>query len=343
MKLVSYQSSDSSDRAAILVEDQVYDLQQTAKKFSLDLPSNMADFLKGEQGTMESAQKMLEKIVLAGDPGLDLSRVRLYAPVPHPTSCRDAYAFRQHVETARRNRHLEMIPEFDQFPVFYFTNHNSIIGEGEVLIEKDHLHELDFELEAAIVIGRRGRNIRAHDADSYIAGYMIMNDLSARQLQMEEMKLSLGPAKGKDFATATGPWLVTPDDLEHHRVNSGSGRAYDLRMTAYHNGVQVSDGNLKDMNWTFAEIIERASYGVDLYPGDIIGSGTVGTGCYLELNGTHALEARKSGTSFTPVWLRAGDEIELEITGLGRLKNKIVLAPHDYSILAGKRTAHVGA
>ena len=131
--------------------------------------------------------------------------VEILAPVPHPTSCRDAYAFRQHVASARRNRKVEMIPEFDQFPVFYFTNHNSIQGPGEIVCMPDHFKKLDFELEAAIVICKPGKNIKASEADEYIGGYMIMNDMSARGLQMEEMKLNLGPAKGKDFATAIGP------------------------------------------------------------------------------------------------------------------------------------------
>jgi fumarylacetoacetate (FAA) hydrolase len=263
--------------------------------------------------------------------------LRLLAPIPNPTSCRDGYAFRQHVATARRNRGVEMIPEFDQFPVFYFTNHNAIYGEGEIRVEEDHLQKLDYELEAAIVIGKEGRNIPAEEADSYIAGYMIMNDLSARVLQMDEMKLNLGPAKGKDFATSIGPWLVTPDELEQYKITTKFGNKYDLKMTAKHNGKQVSEGNMKDMNWTFAEIIERASYGVDLLPGDVIGSGTVGTGCYLELNGTWALEAKEKGKEFNPIWLKDSDTIELEITGLGVLKNTIVKRKKSRSILAKKK------
>ena len=230
-----------------------------------------------------------------------------------------------------------MIPEFDQFPVFYFTNHNAIYGEGEVRVEEDHLQKLDFELEASVVIGKRGKNISAKDADSYIIGYMIMNDLSARVLQMEEMKLNLGPAKGKDFATIIGPWLVTPDELEQYKIETPSGNKYDLKMTAKHNGNLISSGNMKDMNWTFAEIIERASYGVRLLPGDVIGSGTVGTGCYLELNGTWALEAKEKGKEFTPIWIKDGDEMELEITGLGVLKNKFVRTKKERSILAKKK------
>jgi fumarylacetoacetate (FAA) hydrolase len=230
-----------------------------------------------------------------------------------------------------------MIPEFDQYPVFYFTNHNAVYGEGSIKVEDDHLDKLDFELECAIVIGKKGKNIPAEKADSYIAGYTIMNDWSARTLQMEEMKLNLGPAKGKDFATSIGPWLVTVDELEKSKIKTQFGNKYDLKMIARHNGKQVSEGNLKDMNWTFAELIERASYGVTLYPGDVIGSGTVGTGCYLELNGTWALKAKEKGESFTPIWIKEGDQFELEITGLGILKNKIKKSKTNRSILMTKK------
>ena len=160
-----------------------------------------------------------------------------------------------------------------------------------------------------------------------------MNDFSARVLQMEEMKLNLGPAKGKDFATSIGPYLVTIDELEEYKIITEKGNKYNLEMKAFHNGQQISSGNMKDMNWTFAQLIERASYGVEIYPGDVIGSGTVGTGCYLELNGTHALEAKEKGESFSPVWLKDGDTVDLDVTGLGKLSHKIVKTNSDYSIL----------
>ncbi len=338
MKFVSFANSVNEERLGLFYNDQIFDLAQNALTVAVRLPSTMAEFLRQGEAGMETARKVHDAIVDGRGIPEDSGNLAMLAPVPHPTSCRDGYAFRQHVATARRNRGVEMIPEFDQYPVFYFTNHNSIIGEGDVLVEKDHLQKLDFELECAIVLHTQGRNIPASEADRYIAGYMIMNDLSARVLQMEEMMLSLGPAKGKDFATSIGPWLVTPDELANRRMATPFGDKYDLRMTAKHNGTLVSDGNLKDMNWTFAEIVERASYGVDVYPGDVIGSGTVGTGCYLELNGTRAIEAKQRGESFTPVWLNDGDTIELAIDGLGVLRNRIVKAGGDYSILAKKKS-----
>ena len=336
MKLVSY-TTKKKDRLGLLEDGKIYNLQECAAGMGFELPNRMRRFLRGGDEFMNLARQV-EMAIKEGKITLfvDDPELRLLAPIPNPPSCRDGYAFRQHVETARRNRGVEMIPEFDQYPVFYFTNHNAIFGEGEIRIEDDHLQKLDFELEAAIVIGKEGRNISVEEADSHIAGYLIMNDLSARVLQMEEMKLNLGPAKGKDFATSIGPWLVTKDELEPFKISTEFGNKYDLRMTAKHNGKQISDGNMKDMNWTFAEIIERASYGVRLLPGDVIGSGTVGTGCYLELNGTWALEAKEKGIEFKPIWLQDGDEIELEITGLGILKNKIRKAKKSRSILAKK-------
>jgi fumarylacetoacetate (FAA) hydrolase len=229
-----------------------------------------------------------------------------------------------------------MIPEFDQFPVFYFTNHHGIKGPGEIMCMPDHFEKLDFELEVAIVISKHGRNIKSADASGYIAGLMIMNDISARRLQLEEMALSLGPAKGKDFATATGPYLVTTDELKQFEIPAKAGHtgtSWNLKMVCRVNGVQVSEGNLSDMDWTFEELIERASYGADLYPGDIIGSGTVGTGCFLELNGTRKLE----DPAYTEQWLKEGDETELEIDGLGVLKNQFVADESDFSLLALKK------
>ena len=201
----------------------------------------------------------------------------------------------------------------------------------------DHFDKLDFELEAAIVINRAGRNIKAADADDYIAGLMIMNDMSARTLQMDEMKLNLGPAKGKDFSTVIGPMLVTLDELEKYEVpckEGHTGKAWNLAMKCWVNGVQVSTGNVSEMDWTFAEIIERSSYGVNLFAGDVIGSGTVGTGCFLELNGTGKL----NNPDYPAQWLQEGDVVEMEIDGLGKLSNTIVKEDSDFSILALKKS-----
>jgi fumarylacetoacetate (FAA) hydrolase len=300
------------------------------------IPNDMATFLEGGQLMMDKAKLVETSILNDSSIATPISNFNLLAPVPKPTSCRDGYAFRQHVASARRNRKLDMIAEFDQYPIFYFTNHNAIQGPGEIECMPDHFEKLDFELEVAVVIGKKGRNISAKDADSYIAGYMIMNDMSARTLQMEEMILNLGPAKGKDFSTVIGPWLVTPDELEPYKVPAKPnhvGNNYNLSMSCKVNGIEVSRGNMADMDWTFAEIIERCAYGVDVYPGDVIGSGTVGTGCFLELNGTGLL----NDPSFKPQWLQVGDTVDMEITGLGVLNNTIKKVDTNFSILALKK------
>jgi len=333
MKLVSY-LSEGQDKAALLVDGLLFDMEYLHP----DLPQNMSILLNYWEDYIPmvmGGQLMIGEGKISKNKGIPLASVQLLAPVPFPTSCRDGYAFRQHVATARRNRKVEMIAEFDQFPIFYFTNHHSIQGPGEVQCMPDHFRKLDFELECAIVICKQGRNIRAEDADEYIGGLMIMNDFSARTLQMEEMILNLGPAKGKDFGTAVGPWLVTPDELISFEIaakDKHKGKSWNLSMECRVNGRQVSAGNLGDMDWTFAEIIERASYGVNLFPGDIIGSGTVGTGCFLELNGTGKLH----DPEFQEQWLKEGDIIELEIDQLGVLSNTIIKEENDFSILNRK-------
>jgi fumarylacetoacetate (FAA) hydrolase len=310
MKLVSY-LKEEQEQLALLVNGFLFDTDN----LNPNLPVTMTMFLNYWEDAFPIAHSINRQLVEGTNRyrAIPLNEVELIAPVTSPTSCRDAYAFRQHVATARKNRNALMIPEFDQFPVFYFTNHNSIIGPGKIICMPDHFNKLDFELEVAIVICKPGRNIKA-----------------------SEMKLNLGPAKGKDFATAIGPWLVTADELENFKIapkENHTGNAYNLKMKCSVNGVQVSEGNFADMDWTFAEIIERCSYGVQLYPGDIIGSGTVGTGCFLELNGTGKL----NDPNYKEQWLHEGDEIEMEIEGLGILKNIIEKDESDFSILDLKK------
>lgn len=334
MKLVSY-LDEGHDRLGLVVDGLVYSMNLIHP----DLPDTMGMMLNywdDSISMIRGGEIMIEEGRIDKNKGIPLDELDLLSPIPFPTSCRDGYAFRQHVAAARRNRKVDMIPEFDQYPIFYFTNHHSVQGPGSVVCMPDHFQKLDFELEAAIVICRHGRNIPAELADSYIGGLMIMNDLSARGLQMEEMKLNLGPAKGKDFATAVGPMLVTLKELEEFEIPAKKnhiGKSWNLEMKCSVNGNLVSLGNLGDMDWTFAEIIERASYGVDLYPGDIIGSGTVGTGCFLELNGTGKL----NDPDYPEQWLQEGDVIEMEIENLGKLVNTIVADESQWSILDQKK------
>ncbi len=340
MKLVSFLIENNESRLGLLINHLVFDVNKENEQ----LPSTMLQLLNQEEQGMD-ALRVLEKSILQGqikNAGIPVNEVCLQAPVPNPTSCRDGYAFRQHVASARKNRGVPMIPEFDQYPIFYFTNHNAVQGQGDINCMPDHFQKLDFELEIAVVIGKKGRNIKAADADKYIAGYTIMNDMSARTLQMEEMLLNLGPAKGKDFSTAIGPYMITPDELEAYKIPAKVnhvGNNYNLAMKCWVNGIEVSSGNVGDMDWTFAEIIERCAYGVDVLPGDVIGSGTVGTGCFLELNGTGLLNDK----NFIPQWLQPNDVVEMEIDQLGKLYNKIIAEPTDFSILKLKKASTVTA
>lgn len=330
MKLVTLLAEDRTPHVGVFLPattsktSQILDLAVCAQieKLSTALTtsvSNMVDLIRNQKEMLPWIQKV-SGLAQQNDPRFQSALISesdayLMSPIPEPVSCRDGYAFRQHVEAARRGRGVPMIEEFDHFPIFYFTNHLAVTGPGEIFVMPKALERLDFELEVAIVIGKEGRNIPASRADEYIFGYMIMNDWSARELQTQEMKLNLGPAKGKDFATTLGPYLVTRDELQKFKIAGPEGERFNLRMKAFHNGKQVSDGNLKDMSWTFAQIIERASYGVTLRPGEVIGSGTVGTGCYMELNLTTLKDQ--------PVWIRPGDQFVLEVDELGRLENTI--------------------
>src|SRR3954453_4942603 len=176
MRLVSYLKNDN-EQLALLLDDYLYD----TKSLHDDLPDTMSEFLKNwdENYTLPLRRQKLLREEKTDSRGVHYNSVQILAPVPRPTSCRDAYAFRHHVAAARRNRKVQMIPEFDQYPVFYFTNHNSIKGPGKVECMPDHFEKLDFELEAAVVICRQGRNIKAEDAREYIGGLMVMNNLSA--------------------------------------------------------------------------------------------------------------------------------------------------------------------
>jgi len=239
-----------------------------------------------------------------------MNEVQLLAPVPDPQSFRDFYAFEQHVRAARKLRGLEMHPDWFRIPIFYFSNPAAIYGHGSEIPYPKKTNELDFELEFAVIIAGAGSDIPSKDADRHIAGYTICNDWSARDLQREEMAMSLGPAKGKDFATSFGPYMVTPDELEDAWDENGK---LNLRMTCHVNGTLISDGNTNDLYHPFKDMIERASMNTKLLSGDYLGSGTVGTGCILELRPEN-----------TGGWIKKGDVVTLEVKRLGVLENKIV-------------------
>ena len=231
-------------------------------------------------------------------------------PVPVPASIRDFYAFEQHVKTCRRHRGLDMVPQWYQIPVFYFSNPAGVIGPDEPVAAPHGSQALDYELELACVIGKEGRDLAADDqALEYVAGFTILNDWSARDLQRAEMAVGLGPSKSKDFATSLGPWLVP---LEELRDCYRDGRLH-LEMTAAVNGRVLSRGNAGSMYWTWPQLLAHASRDTRLRPGDVLGSGTVGTGCILELT-----------PEVAGGWLKPGDVVELTIERLGTLRNPVV-------------------
>jgi len=234
--------------------------------------------------------------------------ITIHAPVAHPPSLRDFYGFETHVKNARARRGLPVPPEWYEFPAFYFSNPGALLGPDADVPKPVSTEALDYELEIACMISRHVRNVRAEDWRDVVAGFTILNDWSARDVQRKEMAVGLGPAKGKDFATSLGPALVTLDELEARR----SGDRHDLAMEARVNGRVLSKGNAKDLHYSFGQMIARASQDVYLFPGDVIASGTVGNGCILEL-----------GPETHP-WLKSGDEVTLTIDLLGSLTNRIV-------------------
>lgn len=302
MKFVTFKNPKGETRAGLLVNDGVVDMNTASNG---ELPSNLLEYLKSTEEYLPLVERLnlLEK-----KPDFTLEEVRLQAPLLNPPSFRDFMAFEKHVSNSRIKTNSSVPEEWYQIPVFYFSNHHAIVGPDAPIKVPNKTRCLDFELEIACIIGKQGTNIRADEADDYIFGFTILNDWSARDLQMQEMRVGLGPAKGKDFATSIGPYIITKDEIEKFK----SGKGYDLKMTAKVNGKQYTSGNWNEIHYSFGEMIERASDGVTLYPGDIIGSGTVGWGCIGEL------PAEKQR------WLQPGDVVELEVERLGILKNQIV-------------------
>ena len=235
-------------------------------------------------------------------------------PILRPPSLRDFYAFEGHVRTMWERRGGTVPEAWYRIPIFYFSNVSEIRGPDEPVWRPAASQELDYELEVAALIDTPAHDLSAARGEEAIGGYLVFNDWSARDLQREETTVRLGPAKGKDFATSIGPWLVTPDELADAREGNG----YDLEMSAAINGVEISRGTWADAQFSFGAMVERASADVRLRPGDLIGSGTVGTGCLLEVRD------ERFGR-----WLEPGDVVSLTIERLGTLSTPIVERPAD--------------
>lgn len=303
MKLVSY-LTDGHDQLAFLVDNLLYDCDLLHP----ELPNSMNMFLHYWDDMFPIA-KQVDAAIKSGrinsEKGIAIQDLELLAPVPFPSSCRKEFGF---------------------------ANHHAIQGPGTIKCMPDYLAQLDFVPEAAIVICKHGRNIAAAEADEYIGGLLIMNHLMARNFETNNLQLYFGLAKGKDFAIAIGPCLVTLDELEPFEVpakQGHTGKSWNLEIKCAVNGEQVSGGNLSDMDWTFAELIERSAYGVNLQPGDIISSGAVCAG-FNNINNVKAANNDHQAER----WLQAGDTIEMEIEGLGVLLNSIEKENSEFSIIA---------
>jgi 2-keto-4-pentenoate hydratase/2-oxohepta-3-ene-1,7-dioic acid hydratase in catechol pathway len=302
MRFVTYNTGSDGERVGLLEDDTVYGLA-----LGVDLLGLLGDDGERLYRAGESARQDPHEVI-------PLARARLRPPISRPPSIRDFIAFEQHVEGVAKLAGADGVSEvWYQQPLFYFTNPHAVLGPDDPVPIPPGCAEFDFELEVAAVIGRSGRNLTPDEAERHIAGYMIMNDWSARDLQFHEMRFGLGPAKGKDGAITLGPALVTPDELAPFRA----GTAFDLGMRVLINGELFGEDRVNNMAWSFGELIAYASRGTWVRPGDIIGSGTCGGGCLAEKWG-------RDGTR-QPT-LSPGDEVTMAIDGLGTIRNVVTVA-----------------
>ncbi len=320
MKLVTFKNRTGEIRAGWLKGDGVIDMQVVSNSA---LPDNMLAFIDDNEKYFSIIKnQQLED----ASPTYLLSDVQLLAPLPNPRSFRDYIGFEMHMLNASKSFGHTIGAAWYDMPIFYFTNHQAIYGPGDEITTPAKETKLDIELEMAVIIGKKGKDIKAGEAGHYIFGYTIFNDWTARAIQKKEMEIPLGPHKGKDFANAIGPCIVTADEMEQYRVPFSEsyfeaplkvpivkGDRFNVKMTSRINGQTICEGNYKTSYFNFDQMIERASENnVTLMPGDILGSGTVGWGSLIENN----------FTVHRP--LEPGDVVELEIEGIGILKNKVV-------------------
>lgn len=318
MKLVTFQKIDKSVHIGWLNENGVVAMQ----KADHSLPNDMLSFIDDHEKYFKIIKdNKLENL----EAHYQLSEVKLLAPLTNPRSFRDYVAFEQHMLNASNSFGHAVSPEWYNIPIFYFTNHQAIYGPEDEIKRPKKETKMDIELEMAVIMGKKGKDITVENADDYIFGYTVFNDWTARAIQRQEMTVPLGPHKGKDFANVIGPCIVTKDEFEKYRCTisrethpehltmplTTDGR-FDLKMMARINGESVCEGNYKTVHWTFPQMIKRASENsVNIMPGDILGSGTVGWGSLIENN----------FSVHRP--LEPGDVVELEIEGIGVLRNTV--------------------
>ncbi|CAH0994820.1 putative protein YisK [Emticicia aquatica] len=301
MKLVTFLNKNQESRIGWLVGDGVVDMNLASDK----LPNEMLTFIDN----CEEYYKIIDELGTV-EPHFSLNEIKLLAPLPNPRSFRDYIGFEMHMLNASKSFGHTIGKAWYEMPIFYFTNHHAIYGPDDEIKRPTKETKLDIELEIAVIIGKKGKDIEAKDANDYVFGYTVFNDWTARAIQKVEMEIPLGPHKGKDFANAIGPCIVTKDEMEQYRGADGK---FDIKMMSRINGVTVCEGHYNTVYHTFEKMIERASENnVTLMPGDILGSGTVGWGSLIENN----------FTVHRP--LEPGDVVELEVEGIGILRNSVV-------------------
>ena len=316
MKLITFKNKAGESRIGWVVNEKVVDMQLADGR----LPNDMLALIHDHERYFEIIHSLGEV-----KPHYQLADLDLLPPIPKPPSIRDFIGFEQHMLNASKSFGHTIGKVYYEIPVFYFTNHHAVFGPEDEIKRPTKETKLDLELEMAAIIGKKGNDIKAEEADDFIFGYTVFNDWTARSIQRQEMQMPLGPAKGKDFANAFGPCIVTKDEFEQYRCQISrsehpahlempltDNNRFDIKMTAKINGKTICEGNYKTVFWTFPEMIERASRNnVSLMPGDILGSGTVGWGSLIENNfNVHP-----------PI--EPGDVVELEIEGIGILRNVV--------------------
>src|SRR5205823_11872612 len=292
-------------------------IPRTIHTLSKNASSTLDVLAKGPK-VLEDLQKLSWRIFNRIDPEKiprtmeKLNEVRIRPPIYRPPIIRDFYAFEDHVKATRARRGLQMPEEWYEFPAFYYSNPAMLYGQDDQIPYPSYTKTLDYELEVACIIGKNGTNIREEEAESHIAGYTIMNDWSARDIQQPEMKIGLGPHKAKDFATSLGPWLVTPDELPY-----AEGRLR-VAATLTVNGRELSRCDASEQHFPWPELLARAAAGTRLRPGDILGSGTLANGCLLELG------PQDFGDGRGERWFEPGDLVVVEADGLGALETPVI-------------------
>ena len=294
MKLITFTFKQSKETSlGALIGDKVIDLHLASDK---KIPPSMLSLIEGGEELLKLTREICNKPQTTHI--YSLNDIQLKSPLLNPPSLKDFFAFEEHAKAGAKRRNEELPKEWYEIPAYYKGNHRAIFGPEDEILWPYYTKKLDFECEIACVIGKKGINIPLEDAEKYIFGYMIFNDFSARDIQKKEMALRMGPGKGKDFANSFGPYLVTKDEVDPKK---------DFSMQVKVNGEIWTEGHFKDQYWGFPLMVSHISQEETIYPGDILGSGTFYKGCGLDLDR----------------WIQSGNTIELEVSKLGILRNKI--------------------